>query len=230
MWRWLLVGMAAAWPATFVLPAMFGWVLSALPHEMGHATIGCLLGHPSAPAISLSGDAWTGIGERRNWLVVAVALAAAIGAWTQRRQLPRCIALGVVAIALPLLAMSKASEVVIAAGGHLGELAFATFCFWQCVRGGYTGEPKERIGAALAGSLLQANHLRLCFGLMTSAAARAHYASNGSLGMKNDMLVIAEDLLHCRLQTVAAAMLVLGLLPLPLGALLGWLGNRREQA
>ena len=47
---------------------------------MGHATVGCLLGHPSTPAISLAGHAWTGIADLRPWLVWLMALAAAAGA------------------------------------------------------------------------------------------------------------------------------------------------------
>ena len=229
-WRWLLLGLAGAWPLTLVLPRMFCWFLAALPHEMGHATLGCLLGRPSAPAISLAGHAWTGIAERRTWLVVAVALAFAATAWHQRRALPRCLAFAAAAALLPALAFGKGGDLAIAAGGHLGELAFATYCFHLCTTGGRTGTPQERVACALAGSLLQGMDLRLCFSLMTSAAARAEYAGNGSLGLKNDLLVLAEDLLHCRLQTVAAAMLVLALLPLPLGVAIGWWKNRAAGA
>jgi hypothetical protein len=64
-WLWLGVGFGAAFLAGFVLPGNFTWFLCALPHEMGHATIGCLLGRPSAPAISVAGHAWTGVGAAR---------------------------------------------------------------------------------------------------------------------------------------------------------------------
>src|SRR5262249_41864185 len=220
VWRWLLLGVAIAWPATFVLPRMFGWVLAALPHEMGHATIGCLLGRPSAPAISVAGHAGTGIGGRRAWLVGAIALAFAAAAWLQRRRPARWAALGCAAVLLPLLACSRAAEAAIAAGGHLGELAFATWCFALCVGGGYTGTAQERVASALAGSLLQGIDLRLASGLLTSSEAREVYANNGSLGLKNDLLVLAEDLWHCRLQSVALLLLLLALLPPPLRALL----------
>jgi hypothetical protein len=227
VWRWLLLGVAIAWPATFVLPRMFGWVLAALPHEMGHATFGCLLGRPSAPAISVAGHAWTGIGERRAWLVVAIGLAFAVAAWLQRRRRARCAVLGCAAVLLPLLACSRAAEAAIAAGGHLGELVFATWCFALCTSGGYTGTAQERVASALAGSLLQGLDLRLASGLLTSSEAREAYANNGSLGLKNDLLVLAEDLWHCRLQSVAMLLLLLALLPLPLGAWLGCWRRRR---
>lgn len=220
-WTWLALGLAAAWLAGFVLPGPFTWVLCALPHEMGHATIGCLLGHPSAPAISLRGDAWTGIAELRPALVWLMALAAAAGAFAMRTRLPAAIALGALAVAIPLVAFRPLSEVLISAGGHLGELAFATYCFTLAWTGGHTDTPAERTACAMAGALLQATNLELCFGLLTSAAAREHYRGSGSLGMKNDYLVLAEDLLHCRLHSVALVMFTLALLPLPLGLLIG---------
>ena len=225
-WPWLAAGFVAAWLAGFVLPGMFTWFLCALPHEMGHATVGCLLGHPSTPAISLRGEAWAGIAELRPWLVWVMAAAFATGAWLLRKRLAGCIALGVTALLIPALAFSSAADVLISAGGHLGELAFATYCFMLAWTGGKTGTPQERTACAMAGGLLQFTNLKLCFGLMTSAVARDFYAHNGSLGLKNDYRVLAEDLLYCRLQSVALVMFVLALLPLPLGLAIGWLRER----
>jgi hypothetical protein len=227
-WRWIGAGFATAFLAGFVLPANFTWFLCALPHEMGHATVGCLLGHPSAPAISLRGEAWTGIAELRPWLVWTNALLCAVAAAVLRRHRAACIALGATAVLIPLLAFATAADVLISAGGHLAELAFATWCFSMAWTGGRTGTPQERTACAMAGALVQFANLRLCSGLLTSHAARDHYAHNGSLGIKNDYLVLAEDLLHCRLTSVALVMFVLALLPLPLGLALGWWRERAE--
>jgi hypothetical protein len=82
----------------------------------------------------------------------------------------------------------------------------------------------------MAGALVQLANLKLCFLLMTSAAARDEYAHNGSLGLVNDYLVLAEQLLHCRLQSVAAVMLLLALLSLPAGLLIGWWRSRAAAA
>lgn len=221
-WLWLAVGFGAAFLAGFVLPQNFTWFLCALPHEMGHATIGCLLGHPSAPAISLHGHAWTGVGELRPWLVWAMAIGFATGAVALRRTLPACIALAAMAVLIPLMACTKAADVLISVAGHVGELAFATWCFTMAWTGGRTDTPQERSACAMAGGLVQFANLKLTFGLLTSAAARDHYENNGSLGLKNDYLVLAEDLLHCNLRSVAMLMFVLALLPLPLGLLIGW--------
>jgi hypothetical protein len=225
-WLWLAVGFGAAFLAGFVLPHNFTWFLCALPHEMGHATIGCLLGHPSAPAISLQGHAWTGVGELRTWLVWVMAIGFATGAGVLRRTLPACIPLAVMAVLIPLVAFTKAADVLISVGGHAGELAFATWCYTMAWTGGRTDTPQERGACAMAGGLVQFANLKLTFGLLTSFEARDLYENNGSLGMKNDYLVLAEDLLCCNLRSVAMFMFVLALLPLPLGLLIGWWRNR----
>lgn len=216
-WRWLALGLALAWAGQFVLPCMFAWFLSAIPHEMGHATVGCLLGRPSAPAISLAGHAWSATGELRPWLVWVVAAAFGIGAYAQRPKLGSCIVLALAAAAVPLVAFRPLAEVLITAGGHLGELAFAGYCFHLAWTGGRTDTPQERTACAMAGGILQATNMRLFLGLMTDHAARAEYAGNGSLGLKNDLLVLAEDQLHCGLPRVAFPMFALALLPLPIG-------------
>ncbi len=225
-WRCLAAGIFAAWALGFVLPGTFAWFLAAIPHEMGHATVGCLLGRPSAPAISLAGHAWTGIGERRDWLVWVIAIVFAAAAYVQRERLHLCIPLALVAIVAPIVAFGRAGEILIAAGGHVGELVFAAYCYGICWSGGRTGTPAERGAGAMAGALLQHGNISLCWGLMRDAAARHHYASSGSLGMKNDYLVLAEDLCHCGLGKVAGIMLAASVMALPLGL---WWGVRQER-
>lgn len=225
-WRWLLLGCALAACGSFFLPCRFEWFFRAIPHEMGHATIGVLLGHPSAPAIHLAGHAWAGIGEFRPWLSWAVAVVLALVAFGLRGRPFAALALGALALALPFVARSDLADVLIAAGGHLGELAFAAFCYALCWSGGYTGEAKERVASAMAGALLQTGNLRMLWGLIHDPAAQAHYQTSGSLGLKNDYLVLAEDLCHCRLEQVAAFMLVPAVLALPAGILWGIVRER----
>lgn len=229
-WPGLAAGLVAAWLAGFVLPGSFTWFLCAIPHEMGHATVGCLLGHPSTPAISLRGEAWTGIAALQPWLVWLIALGFAASAWPLRHRRAACIAVGVTAVLVPLLAFARFADALIIAGGHLGELAFATYCFAMAWTGGRTGTLQERAACTMAGGLLQFANLKLCFGLMTSATVRDWYAHNGSVGLKNDYLVLAEDLLHVRLPSVALLMFVLALLPLPLGFAIGWWRERLDMA
>jgi len=227
-WPWFVLGIVIASLSGFLLPRGFTWFLAAIPHEMGHATVGCLLGHPSTPAISLRGEAWTGIAMLRPWLVWVMTIGFAFGAWYMRRRPITCITLGVTAALIPLAAFTMASSILISVGGHAGELAFATYCFMLAWTGGRTDTPQERTACAMAGALLQFVNLKLCFGLMTSPAARDHYAHNGSLGLKNDYLVLAQDLLHWKLPSVAMVMFTVALLPLPLGILIGWWRERVE--
>lgn len=229
-WRVLALGLVLAWVSGFVLPGSFTWFLAALPHEMGHATIGCLLGHPSAPAISLRGEAWTGIAEQSPFLVWTIAIIAAACAYGMRQRAGVAIALGALALLVPALAFSPAGEAAILLAGHGGELAFATYCFYLAVSGGHTGAPQERTASAMAGALLQFVNLKLCVGLMVSAEAREVYATNGSVGLVNDYLRLADDVFGCSLQAVATGMLVVAVLPLPLGVALGWRRLVRDAA
>lgn len=220
-WPWLVAGIAAAWLLAPWFPSNFVWLLSALPHEMGHATAGCLLGRPAAPAIALHGEAWTGIAPRQDWLCWAIAAAAAGTAWLLRRRMLPAACLWIAAVLLPVVAFHAAAEVAIAAAGHLGELLFAAYCFAVAWTGGRTDTPAERLAAAFAGGLLQATNLRLGLSLCRDTGAQAFYAANGSLGLKNDLLVLAEDLCHCRLETVAAWLSAAAVLALPAGVLAG---------
>jgi hypothetical protein len=220
-WRWLLLGCVLAACGSFFLPCRFEWFLRAIPHEMGHATVGILFGHPSAPAINLAGHAWAGIGAFRPWLSWTVAIVLVLFAVALRQRPFAAGALGALALALPFVARSDLADVLIAAGGHLGELAFAAFCYALCWSGGYTGEAKERFASAMAGSLVQTGNLRMLWDLIHDPAAQAHYRTSGSLGLKNDYLVLAEELCHCRLEQVAACMLVPAVLALPAGILWG---------
>lgn len=225
-WPWLVAGLLAAGLGTFVLPCMFVWVLAAIPHEMGHATVGCLFGRPSAPAISLAGHAWAGIGDVRPWLAWAIVLALLGAAVAQRAEPRRAVPLALLGLLLPFVGQGPLSQVVIAAAGHLGELAFAAYCYMLCWSGGRTGTPAERIAGAWVGGLLQARNLDLCWGLLHDPAVRAHYETSGSLGLKNDYLVIAEDLCLCPLSAVVGWMLVPAMLALPLGL---WWGAVRAR-
>ena len=82
-----VVGLAYILTSSVTTPANAGFSVDSweysisnltFPHEMGHATLGCLFGRPSAPAVSLAGEAWAGIGDRRTWLVWTVASVCAM--------------------------------------------------------------------------------------------------------------------------------------------------------
>ncbi len=209
--------------------ARYSWFLAALFHEFGHTLAGLLLGAPSFPAISLAGHAATVHQEQMTFMAVAIQLALVGGVvWLWRGGArERAIALGLAAAIYPLLAfVEPAREAVFLLGGHLGELAFATLCLARAWTGGFTHHSLERGAYSMVGWLLVGRNVGLCWGLATSAAARAEYRGNGSFGLTNDYVRLAEDVWGWSLPQVAVLMLVVALLVPALAAGAGWLRGR----
>lgn len=224
-WFFLLVGV----PGALVFAAgpfmrLYAWFLSALFHESGHTAAGLLVGMPSFPAISLRGHAAAHIGQQSTFMVFLIWAGLAWVAWRQRRRPVALGAMVAVVLAYPLIAFTSAREGLILLGGHCGELAFATLCLWRAMTGGFTHNELERGAYSVLGWVLVGGNVSLCWGLATSAAARAWYAENGSFGLTNDYIRVAHDVVGTGLPPVAAVMLVVSLLPVPLGiALARWL-------
>ncbi len=63
-------------------------------------------------------------------------------------------------------------------------------------------------------------NLWLCWQLMFSEAGRAWYRGNGSFGLTNDYIRVAQNVLGCSLESVAALMFVVALAVLPLSLLI----------
>ena len=207
----------------------YSWFLAALFHEFGHTLAGLLLGTPSFPTISLAGHAATVHQEQMTGMAVAIQLALVGGVvWLWRGGArERAVALGFAAAVYPLLAfVEPVRETVFLLGGHLGELAFATLCLARAWTGGFTHHSLERGAYSMLGWLLVGRNVGLCWGLATSAAARAEYRGNGSYGLTNDYIRLAEDVWGWSLPQVAVLMLVVALAVPALAAALGWLRNR----
>ncbi|PIE24220.1 MAG: hypothetical protein CSA62_05305 [Planctomycetota bacterium] len=94
----------------------------------------------------------------------------------------------------------------------LGELAFATLCLIRAWTGGFTSGNTERTAYSMMGWLLIGNNVGLCWGLLTSPQARAVYANNGSFGLRNDYIRLAEDVMGSSLPSVALMMLIVAFL------------------
>lgn len=225
---YLLVGVPSALLfASGPFMRSYAWFLGALFHEFGHTVAGLAFGLPSFPAISLRGHAVTVHQEQVTGMVWAAWVALAALAWHQRANRARCAPLIVAAVLYPLIAFTGVREVLFLTGGHLGELAFAWLCLSRALTGGFTHGAAERGCYSALGWLLVGSNVGLCFGLATSPAARDHYAGNGSFGLTNDYIRLADDVLGTSLQAVAAAMLLVSLLPVPL-ALLAFRVRRSE--
>jgi hypothetical protein len=220
---YLLLGI----PAAFLLSGFslqilsyMGWFLTALVHESGHTVSALLMGSAAWPAIRLDGHAAAFHREQSVVLAVLVWAGIAVLAWRLRgRRRLRWVLL--VAVALyPAFAFTGAREVLHLSAGHLGELAFATVFLWRARTGGFTKGAAERVLYAGLGLLWVGGNLLLFGSLALSEESRRWYLANGSFGLENDFVRLAR-LLEISLPAVAAPMVLLSLLPLPVAL---WIG------
>lgn len=170
------------------------WFLSSLFHESGHCALALLTGHSALPAIRLDGHAAATHGPQHTILAWATWIALIACTWRFRARIKLAIGLGVMALVYPLLAWTSVGQIAFLASGHIGELAFASYALACATTGGFTSSLAERITHALLGFWLVGHNFMLFVGLATDAGARAHYASNGSFGMQNDLIRIADQL------------------------------------
>jgi hypothetical protein len=77
------------------------------------------------------------------------------------------------------------------------------------------------------GWFLAGKNLLLFAGLATRAASRAHYTENGSFGLTNDLIRVAEDVLGWRLESVAWLAVPCALAVVPAAFALWRLSRRR---
>jgi hypothetical protein len=215
---WLYFGIGLATAPVFALTPILrfmGWFLAALVHEMGHSAVAWLCGMPSFPAISLAGHSAAVHQDQSKFLVALIACALGGAAWKFLAGHWRFVAIGIVAVVYPTIALTGVKEFFFLAGGHGTELLFATLCLWKALDGGFTESRLERALYGTVGWYLLGKNALMCIGLARSAAARAEYQSNGSFGLTNDYIRLAEDVLHWRLESVAILMLAAGILVLP---------------
>jgi hypothetical protein len=201
----------------------YDWFLTSLFHEVGHCFFSWMVGQPAFPAISLTGHA-AAVHQDQLFLLALLIFGGLVASACHVRD-NRALFWGLVTACVlqPLFAFTGAKEALFLAGGHLGELTFATLCFWRTLNGGFTQNTAERLLYAVLGWYLVGHNFALCLGLMFSDAARAEYASNGSFGMTNDYLRLAHEVLGVGLPAVAFGMLLVSLVPLPVAL---WLWRR----
>lgn len=224
-WGYLALGLLTA-PVFALTPVLgfMGWFLGSLCHEMGHSAVSWCFGMPAFPAIRLDGHAASI--HQDQVLVLALAAWAALGAlaWARREHKVQAIALGVVTLLYPAFAFTGGKELLHLLGGHLGELAMACYCFVLVLDGGFTQGPVERALYGTLGWHLLGRNVLLCVGLVFRREAREAYSENGSFGLANDYIRVAEDVLGWSLPGVAMVMLLVCLVPLP-SALWIWISR-----
>ena len=220
-WLFLAIGLVTAPAFAFVpIVSFMGWILSALVHEMGHCAAAWLCGMPAFPAISLEGHSAAIHSEQIVPLALFITGALVFLAWRRLEGQTRWIVCAAIVLVHGLLCFTTAREILHLVGGHLCEFGFACMCLFRALSGGYTSSRAERGLWGTLGWFLLGKNLWLCFGLVTSGGARALYHENGSFGLVNDYIRLADDVLGWQLQTVAGLMGFVGLCVLPLSILL----------
>jgi len=215
---WLIAGAPIAFLfSSFSLDILsyMGWFLAALVHEMGHCVVSIFFGTFAFPAIRLDGHAAAIPGEPSTIAVVMVWAALGYGAWRFRDRSRLLVTFCVAAALYPLFAFTDLQAILHLAGGHLGELAFATLFFWRAMTGGSVKTTAERPLYAALGWFWMAGNVLLFGSLVWSEASRQWYLTNGSFGLQNDFVRMAATL-GVSLPAVAFPMLLLSLTPLPI--------------
>jgi hypothetical protein len=138
--RNLAAGFAAA-VVVYLIPftRLVFSALVTLFHELGHAVMGWLLGHPSLPAFDfVYGGGMTHMGEFRLSLALAVAAGFLYSVWRFREHRRITVVLGI-AFLLWLVFVTREwrREVAFASAGHLSELILAGVFFHRTLRGVY---------------------------------------------------------------------------------------------
>jgi hypothetical protein len=204
----------------FFLFKSIGWFFESLVHEMGHTLVSYALGSIALPALRLDGHAATVHLEPSVGLQIVVWLLLALGAgwfWLQRQR-PLLITLAICVVGYPFLAFSSAKEWLFLIGGHGGELVIATIFLWRSLIPSHKVLPEERTLYAALGWYLWLQNLIMNWNLMRSEESRAWYTENGSFGLENDWIRLA-DTFGWSLEGTATVMLIAFLLAPPVGLL-----------
>jgi hypothetical protein len=234
--RTLAIGLGLA-IVVYVIPFLrfvFSAVLT-LFHELGHAVVGWLLGHPSLPAFDfVYGGGFTHQGQFHLSIAVAVAAGAGYIAWLLRRNRRALIVLGIVfAVWLLFVTREWRREIVIAAAGHAGEFVLGAIFFYRALTGSGLRLAVEKPLSAFIAFFVQINLMGFCWKLMHDADFLSWYLGGKAGGgeLMNDLEIVALDLkiylgIDADVPRVACWMLVFSVVPIAI-ALLLFLNRRR---
>lgn len=217
----LLVGfvIACLFCLPFFLFRSIGWVFESVVHEMGHTLMAYFMGSIALPALRLDGHAATVHLDQWPLLAFAVWAMLLVGAafFGLAKHKSLFITLGILAVLYPFFAFTEAKEFLHLISGHGGELVIATIFFWRSMVPGKVLEEERTLYASLAWYLWFQN-VFLTWNLVFSEASRDWYLENGSFGLENDLVRIADSF-GWNLPLLAGLMLIFCLSVPPLGLL-----------
>jgi hypothetical protein len=197
--RWLVLGVGVVLAPILTLTPLLryvGWFLASLVHETGHSAMAWLFGCAAFPAIRLDGHAAAFHREQQTLLCALVVAGLLAFAWASRERPRRLLTAVALTVAYLIAATTRVHEALFLLGGHLGELAFAAYAFSRAMDGGFTGTMAERCAHSGVACYLVGRTGFLAVGLLTSAAARETYATNGSFGLENDLIRFSREVLR----------------------------------
>jgi hypothetical protein len=214
---WGLV-LAGVFSLPFFLFKTIGWVFESVVHEMGHTLMAYFMGSIALPAIRLDGHAATVSLEQSPILAGIVWLLLVLGAvWFGIfKHRPLLITMVVLALLYPFFAFSDRKEWLLLIAGHGGEMVIATIFLWRSMVPTYKVQEEERMLYAALGWYLWFQNLIMNWNLVYSQESRDWYAENGSFGLENDFMRIA-DMFGWSLPFLSGVMLLLFLAVPPLG-------------
>jgi hypothetical protein len=207
--------------------------LVTLFHELGHAVVGWILGHPSIPAFDfVYGGGLTSRGEFR--LSIAVAIAGAFGylAWRFRRNRRTLIALASTFLVwLFFVSAEWRRDLAVSAAGHLSEFILAAIFFYMALAGiGFKLPEIERPLAAFAAFFVTINAIMFARDLRNDPDILALYKEGKGGALMNDLESVALDLkihlgaVKMDIETVAGWLIAFSIVPFAVALI--WYFNR----
>lgn len=209
-------------------------ILRVLFHEMGHAIVAWLLGHPAIPAFDfMFGGGLTNWGQFH--LSIAIAIGAGLGFLGWRLRENRVAAAVIAAIfVIWLIVVTKdwRQETAIATAGVLSEIVFASIFLYMSLAGiGWRIPEIERPLGAIIAFYTEFHVWTFLIQLTRSQEFLAHYKEGKGGALMNDLEIVALNLkiylgMDATIQSVAKLIFVFSFIPFGLAC---WLALRHER-
>ncbi|MGZ7033037.1 MAG: hypothetical protein ACXVIJ_13840 [Thermoanaerobaculia bacterium] len=198
--------------------------LISLLHELGHAIMAWLLGHPAIPAFDfVYGGGFTNMGAFHITIAIAIAAAIAYAMWLFRRNPMTLVVLAVIALIwLVLVSNDWRRETAIFAAGHLAEIIFAAIFFYMALSGvGWRMPEIERPLGAFVAFFVQMQTMTFAWRLFHDPDALAVYREGKGGALMNDLEVVALNLhIHLGINTsiegMAKLLFLFSFVPIPI--------------
>lgn len=173
--------------------------IKTLFHEIGHAVVAWLLGHPAIPAFDFTyGGGFTHMEEFKLPIALAIAAGFAYVMWLVRQnRVTLALVGGLFLVWLFIVTSEWRREIAFASAGVLAEYIWAAVFFYLALAGiGWRVPEIERPLGAFVAFLVQIYSLRFAWTLIHDADAVQAYrqGKDGGGALMNDLEVVALDL------------------------------------